>query len=161
MYTGRLSSVLGGTIKAAHRGLGQSMAMSSAVARSSLGTNVHFTERLEDGSIFVSRVPRVLPEISEADLPPPIREYKPAPRKELTSELRHALTKLRNEDPAHWTVSKLAKKFDVPSQLVLMVAPCPKWRREEIQRKADADWEKLGYKKRLIRINRLRRRMLW
>ncbi|KAJ2878052.1 hypothetical protein IWW38_006419 [Coemansia aciculifera] len=102
-----------------------------------------------------------MPEISEADLPPPVRKYKPVQRKELTDELRHALVKLRNEDPAHWTVSKLAKKFDVPSQVVLMLAPSPKWRRVEIQQKADAEWEKLGYKKRLIRINRLRRRMLW
>ncbi|KAJ2644523.1 hypothetical protein GGF44_000575 [Coemansia sp. RSA 1694] len=158
----KVSGMLGGTIKTAcSRVFGQRAAMSSAAARNSLGTNVHFTERLEDGSIFVSRVPKTMPEISEADLPPPVREYKPAQRKELTDELRHALVKLRNEDPGHWTVSKLAKKFDVPSQVVLMLAPCPKWRRVEIQQQADAEWEKLGYKKRLIRINRLRRRMLW
>ncbi|KAJ2908031.1 hypothetical protein GGI21_003291 [Coemansia aciculifera] len=153
---------LGSAFKTACGGLfGQRAAMSSAAARSSLGTNIYFTEKLEDGSIFVSRVPKTMPEISEADLPPPVRKYKPVQRKELTDELRHALVKLRNEDPAHWTVSKLAKKFDVPSQVVLMLAPSPKWRRVEIQQKADAEWEKLGYKKRLIRINRLRRRMLW
>ncbi|KAJ1647163.1 hypothetical protein LPJ64_001423 [Coemansia asiatica] len=135
--------------------------MSSAAARKSLGTNVHFTEKLEDGSIFVSRVPKTLPEISEADLPPALHEYKPVERRPLTAELKHAMTKLRNEDPAHWTVSKLAKKFDVPPQVVLMLAPCPKWRREEMQRQADQEWEALGYKKRLIRINRLRRRLLW
>ncbi|KAJ2040144.1 hypothetical protein IW146_008490 [Coemansia sp. RSA 922] len=157
-----MSSVFGGTIKAAcSRALVQRAAMSSAAARNSLGTNVHFTEKLEDGSIFVSRVPKTMPEISLADLPPPVREYKPVQRKELTDELRHALVKLRSEDPGHWTVSKLAKKFDVPAQVVLMLAPCPKWRRAEIQQQADSEWEKMGYKKRLIKINRLRRRMLW
>ncbi|KAJ2797544.1 hypothetical protein H4S07_005921 [Coemansia furcata] len=157
-----MNSVLGGTFRAAcSKALCQRAAMSSAAARNSLGTNVHFTEKLEDGSIFVSRVPKTMPEISLADLPPPVREYKPAQRKELTDELRHALAKLRSEDPGHWTVSKLAKKFDVPAQVVLMLAPSPKWRRVEIQQQADAEWEKLGYKKRLIRINRLRRRMLW
>ncbi|KAJ2633881.1 hypothetical protein H4R22_000156 [Coemansia sp. RSA 1290] len=135
--------------------------MSSAQARSSLGTNIHFTETLEDGSIFVSRVPRQLPAISEADLPPPIRQHAPVEQKPLTAELRKTLVKLRNEDPAHWTVSRLAKKFDVSARTVLMAAPCPQWRREEIQRQADSEWEKLGYKKRLIRINRLRRRLLW
>ncbi|KAJ2227819.1 hypothetical protein GGF40_001035 [Coemansia sp. RSA 1286] len=148
--------------KAASRpALQQSAAMSSASARKSLGTNVHFTEQLEDGSVFVSRVPKNLPQITEADLPPALREYKPAERRPLTNELKHAMTKLRNEDPAHWTVSKLAKKFEVPPQVVLMLAPCPKWRREEIQGQADREWEALGYKKRLIRINRLRRRLLW
>ncbi|KAI9501270.1 hypothetical protein GGI25_000518 [Coemansia spiralis] len=139
----------------------QSACMSSAVARKSLGMNVHFTEKLEDGSVFVSRVPEALTAISEADLPPPVRMNKPEPRIQVTEELRHAIFKLRNEDPAHWTVSKLAKKFDVSKKVVQMFAPCPKWRREEIQQKEDADWEKLGYKKRLIRINRLRRRLLW
>ncbi|KAJ2062222.1 hypothetical protein GGI17_002580 [Coemansia sp. S146] len=157
-----MSSMFGSTIKAAcSRALGQRAAMSSAAARNSLGTNVHFTEKLEDGSIFVSRVPKTMPEINMADLPPPVREYKPVQRKELTDELRHALVKLRSEDPGHWTVSKLAKKFDVPAQVVLMLAPCPKWRRVEIQQQADSEWEKMGYKKRLIKINRLRRRMLW
>ncbi|KAI7830005.1 mitochondrial ribosomal protein subunit L20-domain-containing protein [Kickxella alabastrina] len=135
--------------------------MSSAAARKSLGTNVHYTEKLDDGSIFVSRVPKTMPEISLADLPPPVREYKPATRKPLTDELKHAMFKLRNEDPAHWTVSKLAKKFEVPAQVVLMLAPAPKSRREAIQRQADKEWEKMGYKKRLIRLNRLRRRLMW
>ncbi|KAJ1958127.1 hypothetical protein DL89DRAFT_265339 [Linderina pennispora] len=135
--------------------------MSSAAARSSLGTNVHFTEKLSDGSIFVSRVPKQMPEISEADLPPLLRKYTPVERKPLTNELKHAVRTLRNEDPKHWTVSKLAKKFDLPPQAVLMVAPAPKWRREEMQQEADQQWQGLGYKKRLIRINRLRRRLLW
>lgn len=140
----------------------QKACMSSAVARRSLGMNVHFTETLDDGSIFVSRVPHSpSTNISEADLPPAIRKYKPTPNKEITSELRQAIVKLRNEDPAHWTVSRLAKKFDVPAPVVLSVAPCPKWRREEIQRQADAEWETLGYKKRLIRLDRLRRRLEW
>ncbi|KAJ1849615.1 hypothetical protein LPJ70_000360 [Coemansia sp. RSA 2708] len=138
-----------------------SAGMSSAAARKSLGTNVHFTETLEDGSIFVSRVPKELPTLSEADLPPLVRKPKSAEATPLTPELQHALTKLRNEDPAHWTVSRLAKKFDVPRPAVLMLAPCPEWRRQEIQSKADAEWEQLGYKKRLIRINRLRRRLQW
>ncbi|KAJ2783244.1 hypothetical protein GGI15_002657 [Coemansia interrupta] len=153
---------LGRVLKAAgSTWLRQTAAMSSAAARKSLGTNVHYTETLDDGSIFVSRVPKEMPAVSVADLPPPVREYKPAERKPLTAELKHAMAKLRNEDPAHWTVSRLAKKFDVPSQVVLMLAPSPKWRREEVQRQADQEWEKMGYKKRLIRINRLRRRLLW
>ncbi|KAJ2213952.1 hypothetical protein EV179_003422 [Coemansia sp. RSA 487] len=102
-----------------------------------------------------------MPEISEADLPPPVREYKPVVRKEITSELRQSLISLRNEDPTQWTVSKLAKKFDIPKQLVLSIAPCPKWRREEIHQAKDAEWENLGYKKRLIRLNRVRRRLMW
>ncbi|KAJ2726125.1 hypothetical protein GGI07_000764 [Coemansia sp. Benny D115] len=144
------------------QGLGQQTAnMSSAAARKSLGTNIHFTEVLEDGSIFVSRVPKTLSEISEADLPPPIRKYTPREPTPITQELKHAMVKLRNEDPAHWTVSKLAKKFNVPPQIVFKVAPCPKERREALQRQADKEWENLGYKKRLIRINRLRRRLEW
>ncbi|KAI8325924.1 hypothetical protein GQ54DRAFT_295079 [Martensiomyces pterosporus] len=156
-----MSQFLARTVGAAAARVQSTAFMSTAAARKSLGTNVHFTETLEDGSIFVSRVPKAMPEVSEADLPPPVREYKPTPRKPLTDELKHAIRKLRNEDPAHWTVSKLAKKFDVPPQAVLMSAPCPKWRREEIQRQADDEWEKMGYKRRLIKINRLRRRMLW
>ncbi|KAJ2384687.1 hypothetical protein GGI23_006873, partial [Coemansia sp. RSA 2559] len=135
--------------------------MGSAVARKSLGTNVHFTETLEDGSIFVSRVPKTMPEISESDLPPLVRKYSLIPRKEITPEVRQSLISLRNEDPAQWTASKLAKKFDIPKQRVLAIAPCPQWRREEIHKAKDAEWEKLGYKKRLIRLNRVRRRLLW
>ncbi|KAJ2507580.1 hypothetical protein H4S06_003073 [Coemansia sp. BCRC 34490] len=116
---------------------------------------------MEDGSVFVSRVPKTMPEISEADLPPLVREDKPAQRKELTNELIQSLIALRNEDPAQWTVSKLAKKFDIPKQLVLALAPCPQWRRDDIQKAKDSEWENLGYKKRLIRLNRIRRRLMW
>ncbi|KAJ2502268.1 hypothetical protein GGH96_001203 [Coemansia sp. RSA 1972] len=139
----------------------QTVRMSSAQARNSLGTNVHFTEKLDDGSIFVSRVPKELPTITEADLPPPIRKYKSADIKQLPAETRRAVQDLRADDPQHWTVSRLAKKFDVPPRAVLKLAQCPEWRRQEIQLQADKEWENLGYKKRLIRINRLRRRLLW
>ncbi|KAJ2818693.1 hypothetical protein IWW50_005727 [Coemansia erecta] len=156
----RMCQATGGKVRLIGQ-LQQSVRMSSAQARNSLGTNVHFTEKLDDGSIFVSRVPKELPAISEADLPPLIRKYEPVERKPLTNELQNSIRSLRNKDPAHWTVSRLAKKFDVPAQVVLMVAPCPEWRRKEIQLQADKEWENLGYKKRLIRINRLRRRLLW
>ncbi|KAJ2748163.1 hypothetical protein IWQ56_007537 [Coemansia nantahalensis] len=135
--------------------------MSSAVARRSLGLNVHYTETLEDGSTFVSRVPRAMPALSEADLPPRVRELQPGPQTPVTDELRHAVVKLRDEDPAHWTVSRLAKKFGLSALAVLRIAQCPKWRRREIQTAADSEWARLGYKKRLIRIDRLRRRLLW
>ncbi|KAJ2536075.1 hypothetical protein EV175_006842, partial [Coemansia sp. RSA 1933] len=87
--------------------------------------------------------------------------HTPVPRKEITPEMRQSMLALRNKDPAQWTASKLAKKFDIPKQRVLAVAPCPGWRREEIQQAKDAEWEKLGYKKRLIRLNRVRRRLMW
>ncbi|KAJ2784160.1 hypothetical protein H4R18_001287 [Coemansia javaensis] len=133
------------------------------MATGPLGTNVHYTETLEDGSVFVARVPRTLPAVSEADLPPRVREPAPAPAAhvELTDQLRHAVAKLRAEDPAHWTVSRLAKKFGLPPHLVMRIAQCPAWRRHEIQQAADSEWARLGYKKRLIRLNRLRRRLLW
>ncbi|KAJ2616572.1 hypothetical protein H4S08_000729 [Coemansia sp. RSA 1365] len=149
------------TAQATARQMRQTVRLSSAIARKSLGTNIHYTETLEDGSIFVSRVPKMLPEVSEADLPPPIRTHVAPANKSLTDEEKRELVKLRNTDPARWTVSKLAKKFGIPSQLVLMTAPCPRWRQQEIQQDADKEWEKLGYKKRLIRLNRLRRRLLW
>ncbi|KAJ1735117.1 hypothetical protein LPJ61_000711 [Coemansia biformis] len=150
----RLARAVGGRIQpAAH--------MSSAAARKSLGMNVHYTEALEDGSTFVSRVPRTLPALSEADLPPRVREPRAVAQTPLTDELKHAVAKLRMEDPTHWTVSRLARKFSLSPRAVLRTAQCPEWRRQEIQRAADKEWERLGYKKRLIRINRLRRRLLW
>ncbi|KAJ2077265.1 hypothetical protein H4R24_005239 [Coemansia sp. RSA 988] len=149
------------TSQTSARQIRQTVRQSSAIARKSLGTNIHYTEPLEDGSIFVSRVPKELPEVGEADLPPLIRTRAPPANKSLTDEDKRELVKLRNTEPARWTVSKLAKKFEIPPQLVLMIAQCPRWRQQEIQQNADKEWEKLGYKKRLIRLNRLRRRLLW
>ncbi|KAJ2160568.1 hypothetical protein GGF46_002164 [Coemansia sp. RSA 552] len=151
---GRVAGTLGGRLL-------QAAPMSSATARKALGTGVQFTETLEDNSVFVSRVPETPPEISRADLPPRVRPHKPVPSKRLPKDKIQSLIKLRNEDPVRWTVSKLAKEFGVAPTAVLKLAPSPGWRQREVQLEADRAWEQLGYKKRLKRINRIRRRLLW
>jgi hypothetical protein len=123
---------------------------------------IFYTESLDDGSKFISRVPRSVDPIKIEDLPPAIRKSTPAPKKyHLTKEQVEEMRKLRNEDPHTWTRSKLAKKFDCSLTFVTMQAPAPKWYSDELMEKKTELWNEWGYKRQLIYVNKQRRRAQW
>ncbi|OMJ30330.1 54S ribosomal protein L20, mitochondrial [Smittium culicis] len=138
-------------------------------------TKIYSKYVMEDNSIFESRVEIAVPNskaikestLSQAELPPLINKHDidsingTSNYVKLSDEQVTELVKLRNEDPVHWTRTRLAKKFGCSEVFVGMVAKCPKWRITQIQAENEAKWSKMGYKKRLIKINRIRRRLAW
>ncbi|OLY83329.1 54S ribosomal protein L20, mitochondrial [Smittium mucronatum] len=128
-------------------------------------TKIYSSVKLEDNSIFEARIPLVpqtepAVQITEADLPPLVStKYADKKYEIMNSDQIAEIIKLRNTDPVHWTRSKLAVKFGCSEVFIGMIAKCPKWRLEQIQQENEAKWSKMGYKKRMIKINRIRRRM--
>ncbi|KAJ1920529.1 hypothetical protein H4219_001228 [Mycoemilia scoparia] len=137
--------------------------LSSSASKAATAGNGIFgpiTKTLNDGSLFVSRVPdaKTYEAVKEEDLPPAIGPMVQN-KKHLTASDVQEIRRLRNEDPAHWTRSRLAKRFDCNPVFIGMVSKCPEWRLQEIQKENERKWLMTGYKRRLIKINRLRRRM--
>ncbi|KAJ1949443.1 hypothetical protein IWQ62_006732 [Dispira parvispora] len=118
---------------------------------------------LDDGSVFQARVPldpQALPTVTETDLPPPIhppREQKRHLSEEQITEIRE----LRAKDPAHWTNYRLAQKYNCNPVFISSVAPAPKEYIRQLCAKANEAWDKKGWKRRIITINRVKRRTLW
>jgi hypothetical protein len=128
-------------------------------------TSAIYHRELSDGSILVSRVARVDTTDDQANedlssLPPPL---KPIVEKKfhLTEADKQAMRDLRNKDPAYWTQKRLAEKFKCSRLFVALTAPCPEEQRQVLNEQLKKIQEKHGYKRRLIGINRQRRRELW
>ncbi|RKP07952.1 mitochondrial ribosomal protein subunit L20-domain-containing protein [Thamnocephalis sphaerospora] len=119
-----------------------------------------YRRSLADGSLFVSRVPEKPTTPKPNQLPPPL---KPTVEKKyhLTEADQAEMRRLREEDPAHWTQKRLAEKFGCSRMFVALVAPCPTGRRAALESDLELVREKHGYKRRLIGLNRQRRRQLW
>ncbi|KAI9596171.1 mitochondrial ribosomal protein subunit L20-domain-containing protein [Syncephalis fuscata] len=129
-----------------------------------LASSVYHRE-LADGSLLVSRVPQTntadaQPNSTSTTLPPPI---KPIVEKKfhLTAADKEAMRTLRAQDPVHWTQKRLAEKFGCSRLFVALTAPCPDAQRQVLTKKVEETREGHGYKRRLIGLNRQRRRQLW
>ncbi|KAJ1990279.1 hypothetical protein H4R33_001783 [Dimargaris cristalligena] len=124
---------------------------------------VHARIPLDDGSEFIARVPldaAALGPLAETDLPPPLyprREPKPP----LSAEQQAEVRQLRNDDPVQWTSKRLALKFDCDPVHISRIAPAPRSHIKNMIAKAELEWDQLGWKRRLIAINRVKRRALW
>ena len=121
---------------------------------------VYTKEELEDGSIFISRVPLSPEKISHDDLPPPLRPIKQK-LYHLTQEQIDEIRQLREQDPVKWTRKKLAEKFECSQFYIGIIAPVSKERKIELEKEIDQKIEKMGWKKKFIRNERARRRELW
>src|SRR5262245_24104823 len=79
------------------------------------------TSTLDDGSTFITFHPTTNQTgIIDNIMTTPLPEYVPLP-KETIFEMR----KLRQNDPKQWTVSALAKKYNLTKSMVLKWAPLP------------------------------------
>ncbi|KAI8053764.1 mitochondrial ribosomal protein subunit L20-domain-containing protein [Syncephalis plumigaleata] len=144
------------------------MCINTKAYSKSLGTalaSAVYHRELSDGSVLVSRVPRVDTTNDQANedlssLPPPL---KPIVEKKfhLTEADKQAMRELRIKDPTHWTQKRLADKFGCSRLFVALVAPCPEEQRQVLNEQVNKIRENHGYKRRLIGINRQRRRELW
>ncbi|PVU90811.1 hypothetical protein BB559_004427 [Furculomyces boomerangus] len=125
------------------------------------GTRIFFTHKFEDNSVLESRIDLSPPKtISVADLPPPIHPTS-SPSKMLSESEKIEILQLRNQDPVHWTRNRLAKKFGCSPLYIGIIAKCPEWRIRQIQLENEQKWLRMGYKKRMIKINRIKRRFSW
>ncbi|KAI9295462.1 hypothetical protein K502DRAFT_218887 [Neoconidiobolus thromboides FSU 785] len=121
---------------------------------------IYDTKTLEDGSKFISRVPSMEPKLSQ--LPPALNLKGPKGNfRQLTDMEIKEMQRLRLEDPALWTRSKLAKKFNCAERQVYLKAKANHEYHQCLQEKQKLEWQKLGFKRQLIFINRQRRRAEW
>lgn len=121
---------------------------------------IYEKKELEDGSVFISRVPLNSQNQSFDELPPPL---KPIKKKSyhLTQEQINEIKQLREQDPIKWTRKKLAEKFECSQFYIGIVAPISEERRIELEEEYNQKIERTGWKKRFVRNERARRRELW
>lgn len=118
--------------------------------------------RLNDGSVFVSRIPRPSKPITEDMLPPLINVSKPKPPVEkISKETVKEMQRLRDSDPVKWSVANLAKKFNTSTYFLNLKLTTPLSRQVELEAQAEKDWQNSDYRRRLAIINRQRRKDLW
>ncbi len=127
---------------------------------SNLSAPVYARKELEDGSIFISRVPLSPQKKSFDELPPPLNPIKEKSYN-LTQEQIKEIQQLREKDPIKWSRKKLAEKFGCSQLYIGIIAPVSKERRIELQEEINEEIERMGWKKRFIRNERTRRRELW
>ncbi|KAK9717139.1 hypothetical protein K7432_006414 [Basidiobolus ranarum] len=142
--------------KRIHLGVGFTRRCASSVSTAP----VYWESKLDDGSIFISRVPKqpIVPKAE--DLPPTLRPVQPK-KYHLTEEDKRQIQELRNKNPSHWTRKRLAEKFDCSSLYISLIAPCPPQRKAILAAEKETKWNRMGYKRQQITINRQRRRELW
>ncbi|PVV04245.1 hypothetical protein BB560_001264 [Smittium megazygosporum] len=134
---------------------------------SRFGTKIFHRHTMPDKSVFEARIPIIeeAPTITYDMLPPPINKSVKADGSYTIDKFDESqieeIKRLRKEDPAHWTRGILAKKFGCKSIVISKITKCPSWRLEEIRSENDQKWLKMGFKKRLILTNRLKRRLAW
>ncbi|ORY08134.1 hypothetical protein K493DRAFT_309939 [Basidiobolus meristosporus CBS 931.73] len=121
---------------------------------------VYWESKLDDGSIFVSRVPKQAVVPKPEDLPPTLKPVQPK-KYHLTDEDKRQIQELRNQNPSHWTRKRLAEKFDCSPLYISLIAPCPPERKALLEAEKEKKWSRMGYKRQQITINRQRRRELW
>ncbi|GBC02611.1 hypothetical protein RclHR1_04700013 [Rhizophagus clarus] len=121
---------------------------------------IYEKKELEDGSIFISRVPLNSQNQSFDELPPPL---KPIKKKSyhLTQEQINEIKQLREQDPIKWTRKNLAEKFECSQFYIGIVAPVTEERRIELEEEYNQKINEMGWKKRFVRNERVRRRELW
>ncbi|CAG8565006.1 5642_t:CDS:1 [Acaulospora colombiana] len=117
--------------------------------------------KLDDGSLFISRVPLVPRKITMDQLPPPLRPVSELKKRQHTEEQKEEMRRLRWQDPRKYTCAVLSKMFDCPSLMVARFAPLPPVRMEILKASKEIAYSKMGWKKRIVKMERARRRALW
>lgn len=79
----------------------------------------------------------------------------------MTAEVAKEILKLRTEDPAKWTISKLAKEFNVSKQSVNVVTLQNKERTAEVIGQVDELKKLWSDKKVMSRVDRKKRVQMW
>lgn len=79
----------------------------------------------------------------------------------MTAETAREILKLRTEDPSKWTVSKLAKEFNVSKQSVNVVTMKNEKRGEEVISQLEVLQEKWTNNKLMSRNDRRKRVQMW
>ena len=116
--------------------------------------------QLSDGSLFIPIRNDPAPNVAKNTLPPPIRPENEK-KYHLTEQEIQEMQHLRNEDPVKWTQKALAKKFNCSTMFVAMKTQASREYKLEKIAQLEQQKEMWGWKKRLIRHNRQRRRELW
>mmetsp|Transcript_4649 Transcript_4649/g.5158 ORF Transcript_4649/g.5158 Transcript_4649/m.5158 type:complete len:183 (+) Transcript_4649:42-590(+) len=79
----------------------------------------------------------------------------------MTAETATEILKLRTQDPSKWTISKLAKKFNVSKQSVNVVTMTNKERNEEVKSELEALQKLWTNNKLMSRNDRRKRVQMW
>lgn len=108
---------------------------------------------LADGSIFIAREAPV-PVSIQAKAAPLTAPYEK--QYNLTEQQMEEMRQLRREDPQTWTRKKLAEKFNCSQLFVAISAPLPPSAQSN-----ETVASKDGYRRKLIKENRQKRRELW
>ncbi|KAF8322456.1 hypothetical protein DL93DRAFT_2071215 [Clavulina sp. PMI_390] len=98
---------------------------------------------------------------SSSHLPPVVGSGPPEKRYHLTPQQIGAMRHLRAEDPAHWTVSRLAKKFNCTPAFVQITAPASKARKVELEKELQEQKAGWGHRKTLLKAIKQKRREFW
>ncbi|KAJ1972912.1 hypothetical protein H4R35_004417 [Dimargaris xerosporica] len=128
----------------------------------SAASTVYERRNLDDGSEFRSRVPLTAPTspVAEADLPPALHPPRQK-RERLTTAQVKEMQRLRAEDPKTWNQKRLSEAFGCSPYFVAIAAPAPKSHIEALCQEREEAWANMGWKQRLIKLNRVKRRALW
>ncbi|KAJ3189548.1 hypothetical protein HK101_008914 [Irineochytrium annulatum] len=144
-------------------------------------------ERLDDGSTFITLHPNPvagpnpllthkpassisLPQLpvsanrapaTIADLPPPVRKQREVPYHVMTEAEINEARELRERDPDTWTVSQLARRYDVHDTTILALTRMPAERREWLERQEAERFERLTTARKIRLIDRVRRKAMW
>jgi hypothetical protein len=129
---------------------------------------------LDDGSMFIHRYrpepelpvnsPQLPPQINKNQvLPENLSESPSGPSQHLkaTQDMVEEMRRLRHQDPDYYTVSVLAKKFNVSKLFILNAIPAPKERKTKVQRDDERYWESLSVVKKVRVLNRIKRKEMW
>ncbi|OAA33265.1 hypothetical protein AAL_00730 [Moelleriella libera RCEF 2490] len=95
--------------------------------------------------------------LSDAALPPQMKYKHRTARYHLKEEDMEEMRRLRAEDPAEWTVNRLARKFECSEVFVKMVAPAPAGHKAWLQETLDRKKARWGPSKTRARDDRRRR----
>ncbi|GAB5589958.1 hypothetical protein Unana1_04858 [Umbelopsis nana] len=110
---------------------------------------------LPDGSIFITRLPLSTTESAKAA--PLLRKKAVTSSKTLGEAEIAEMQKLRIENPTQWTRKALAERFRC-SQFFVSIATGKK---QPTVTQAAQDLSEIGYRKKVIYENRVKRRALW
>ncbi|KAH8551818.1 mitochondrial ribosomal protein subunit L20-domain-containing protein [Umbelopsis sp. PMI_123] len=110
---------------------------------------------LPDGSIFITRLPLSTPESSKAA--PLLHKKAQAASKNLGESEIAEIRKLRAENPTQWTRKALAERFGCSEFFISIVSGK---KQASVSQVGEAVPD-IGYRKKLIHDNRVKRRALW
>ncbi|ROT41429.1 hypothetical protein SODALDRAFT_271197 [Sodiomyces alkalinus F11] len=96
---------------------------------------------------------------ADAGLPPALDfPSRNNPRYHLTREDVAEIRRLRAEDPARWSVNRLAKKFDCSEVFITICTPAPRDHKENLERKLEAVKRRWGAIRTKARVERAKRK---